>query len=214
MLLLAITVVGAVMISNFVSDGFFSGVDQRPSTTESSSDSIQLTGYDTRDSDTLFNLVSLNNNFNSLLCAKGNDPSCTIIIADDIPSDDGTEFIVLKLRNMNPNSIFLQNIQVNGVLHAWDEGTTGWSFDATQSADAGTKYPRAGFFSIIPAPERPNSEKQFASQEVQGNEEVRIIVKLSENLSDIKMWNSMQIVVNFGGPIPADFIITSGDAKW
>ena len=221
MMLLAITVAGAVIVSSFVSDGFFAGADQN-SSVDSSADSIQLTGYDTRDSDTLINVVSLDNNFNlndPTLCAKGNDAECTIALPDidNIPNDPvnpGTEFIALQLRNMNPNSVFLQNIQVNNVLHAWDDGTASWLFDATLSTDAGTKYPRAGFFSIIPSPDRPNSEKQFASQEVKGNEEVRVIIKLSENLSDIKMWNSMQIVVNFGGNIPANFIVASGDAKW
>ncbi len=214
MLLLAITVAGAVTVSSFVSDGFFSGVDQSPSA-DASADSIQLTGYDTRDSDTLINVVSLDNNFNSVLCAKGNHPACTMsVLADDIPGDAGTEFIALQLRNMNVDSVYLQNIQINNVLHAWDGGTAGILFDATLSADAGTKYPRAGFFSIIPSPDRPNSDKQFASQEVNGNEEVRVIIKLSENLSDIKMWDSVQIVVNFGGNIPANFIVSSGDAKW
>ena len=213
MLLLIITVIGAVMISNFVSDGFFD-VDQNPSGVEASSDSLQLTGYDTRDSSTLINVVSLDNNFNSLLCAKGDDPNCTITIADDIPSDDGTEFIALQFRNMNTDSVYLRNIQVNNVLHDWDQGTGGNSFDAYSSLNAGTNYPRSGFFSIVPTPERPNPDKQFSSQEVQGNEEVRVIVKLSENLSDIKMWDSMLIVVNFGGSVPADFIVSSGDAKW
>ena len=216
LLLLVITVVGAVMISTFVSDGFFSGVNQNPSGVDASSDSIQLTGYDTRDSNTLINVVSLDNflNNNPILCAKGNDVACTVTIADDIPIDDGTEFVALQLRNMNTNSVFLQNIQVNNELHAWDSGTAGILFDATSSLDAGTKYPRAGFFSIIPSPDRPIPEKQFSSQEVRGNEEVRVIIKLSENLSDIKMGSAMQIVVNFGGPQPANFIVVSGDAKW
>jgi flagellin-like protein len=215
MLLLLITVAGAVFLSNFVSDGFFQGIDQTKSGAEISSDSIQLTGFDTRDSNTLINVVSLNNNFNQLLCAKGNDAGCTMsILPDDIPSDDGTEFIALQLRNMNTHSIFLQNIQINNELHSWDAGTAGFTFDATSSLDAGSKYPRAGFFSIIPSPDRPIPDEQYSTQEVQGNEEVRIIIKLSENLSDIKMWNSMQIVVNFGGSQPANFIISSGDAKW
>jgi len=219
MLLLVITVVGAVMISNFLQDGFFQGVNGNPTGVEASSDSLQLTGFDTRDSDTLINVVTLNNKFNSLLCAKGNPPECTNLIADkdNIPTElvnPGTEFIALQLRNMNPNSVFLINIQVNNELHEWDDGTAGWPLDATLSADAGTKYPRAGFFSIIPSPDRPNSEKQFASQEVNGNEEVRVIIKLSENLSDIQMWDSMLIVVNFGGSQPAQFIVSSGDAKW
>ncbi len=53
MLLLVITVVGAVMIANFLQDGFFQGANQNASGVDASSDSIQLTGFDTRDSDTL-----------------------------------------------------------------------------------------------------------------------------------------------------------------
>jgi hypothetical protein len=115
---------------------------------------------------------------------------------------------------MNTGSIFLKNVQVNSELHEWDGGTAGNELKAINNFDAGTMYPRAGFFSIIPSPDRPNSEKQFASQEVQGNEEVRIIIKLSEDVSDIKMWDTMLIVVNFGSSQPAQFIISSGDAKW
>ena len=215
MLLLVITVVGAVMISNFLQDGFFAGVNQNPSGVESRSDSIQLTGFDTRDAKKLINVVDLDNEFNQILCAKGNDAKCTMsVTADDIPIDDGTEFIALQLRNMNTGSVFLRNIQINNELHDWDDGTAGIELKAVNNLDAGTKYPRAGFFSIIPSPDRPNSEKQFASQEIRGNEEVRVIIKLSEDVSDIKMWDSMLIVVNFGGPQPAQFIVSSGDAKW
>jgi len=219
MLLLVITVVGAVMLSNFLQDGFFQGVNQNPSGVEASSDSIQLTGFDTRDSDTLINVANLDNEFDQLLCAQSNTLECINIIAniDNIPTDPanpGTEFIALQLRNMNTGSVFLRNIQINSVLHEWDAGTAGFDLEAVSNLDAGTKYPRAGNFTIIPSPDRPNSEKQFASQEVQGNEEVRVIIKLSKNLSDIKMWDSMLIAVNFGGSQPAQFIISSGDAKW
>lgn len=214
MLLLTITVLGAVMISGFVTEGFFQGVDQNPSGVEASSDSIQLTGYDTRDSNALINVVSLDNNFNQLLCAKGNDVGCPISVANVIPSDDGTEFIALQLRNMNPNSVFLRNIQINNELHEWDIGTASTLFDASPIGVAGTTFPRDGFFSIIPSPDRPNSEIHFSSEEVRGNEEVRVIIKLTENLSDIKMWDSMLIVVNFGASQPAEFIVSSGDAKW
>ncbi len=221
MLLLVITVVGAVMISNLLQDGFFQ-VNQNGSSIGLSSDSLQLTGFDTRDSEKLINIFSLNNDFtessSGMLCAQGNDIiNCPIPVPNNIPTDPanpGTEFIALQLRNMNPNSLFLINIQVNNELHEWDDGTAGTQFDATLNIDAGTKYPKAGYFSIIPSPERPNSEIQFTSQEVQGNEEVRVIIKLSEDLSDIEMWDSMIIVVNFGGSQPAEFILLSGDAKW
>jgi flagellin-like protein len=216
MLLLVITVVGAVMISNFLQDGFFQGVDQNPSGVEASPNSIQLTGFDTRDAEELINVADLDNEFNQILCAKGNDAKCTMSgTASDIPGViGGTEFIALQLRNMNTGSVFLRNIQVNNELHEWEPGTAGNQLKAKNDLDAGTLYPRAGFFSIIPSPDRPNSEIQFASQEVQGNEEVRVIIKLSEDLSDIEMWDSMLIVVNFGGSQPAEFILLSGDAKW
>ncbi len=209
------------MISNLLQDGFFQ-VNQNGSSIGVSSDSLQLTGFDTRDSEKLINVFSLNNDFtessSGMLCAQGNDIiNCPIPVPNNIPTDPanpGTEFIALQLRNMNPNSVFLINIQVNNELHEWDDGTAGTQFDATLNIDAGTKYPKAGYFSIIPSPERPNSEIQFASQEVQGNEEVRVIIKLSEDLSDIEMWDSMLIVVNFGGSQPAEFILLSGDAKW
>ena len=204
------------MISNFLQDGFFSGFNQTPSGVEASSDSIQLTGFDTRDAEKLINVDDLDNEFNQLLCAKGNDAKCTMSgTADDIPGTiGGTEFIALQLRNMNTGSVFLKNIQINNELHDWDDGTAGIKLKASSSLDAGTKYPRAGYFSIIPSPDRPNSDIQFSSQEVQGNEEVRVIIKLDEQLSDINMWDSMVIVVNFGGSQPAQFIVSSGDAKW
>ncbi len=222
MLLLAITVAGAVLVSGFVSDGIFAGAAKN-SSVDSSADSIQLTGYDTRDSDKLINVDDLDNSLNvndPTLCANGNDGECTIALPDidNIPKDlvnPGTEFIALQFRNMNTNSVFLKNIQVNNVLHAWDQDTISKTLDVSTNLGVGTaSYPKAGFFSIIPSPERPNSEIQFATQEVQGNEEVRVIIKLSENFPDIKMGKSMQIIVNFGGNVPADFIISSGDAKW
>jgi len=204
------------MLANFVGDGFFQGVNQNPTDVEVSADSLQLTGFDTRDSDKLINVLSLDNKFDKFLCAKSNTLDCINILADKdkIPKDDGTDFIALKFRNMDTGSIYLRNVQINNILHKWDDGTAGKQFDATLSGFEGDKYPRAGFFSIIPNPERPNSEKQFASQEVRGNEEVRVIIKLSENLSDIKMWDAMLVVVNFGASQPAEFIISSGDAKW
>jgi len=209
------------MISNFLQDGFFQGVNQNASGVDARSDSLQLTGFDTRDAKKLINVPTLDNNFNEpsggMLCAGGNPPECPIPVPNNIPTDTvspGTEFIALKLRNMNVGSVFLINIQINNELHEWDIGTASTLFDATPIGVAGDTYPRAGFFSIIPSPDRPNSEIQFASQEVHGNEEVRVIIKLSENLSDIKMWDSMLIVVNFGGSQPAQFIVSSGDAKW
>ena len=65
MLILAITVAGAVFLSNLMSNEFFA-VDQNP-VAEARIDSIRLTSYDTRDSVELTNVPNLNNTFNQLL---------------------------------------------------------------------------------------------------------------------------------------------------
>lgn len=216
LLILAVTVLGAVFVANFVRDGFFSE-DQNPSTVEQRANSIKLTGYDTRDSDTLIDVVSLDNDFNQMLCTKGDSAQCSVtpFTADNIPSASGTEFIVLKIRNMNVNSVQLQNILINNVGHTWDSGTANNDFDASIAGVAGTTYPIAGTFSIIPTAEKPNPARQTSTNEVLGDEEIRVIVKLSNSITqDISMWDSLLIHVNFGASQPAEFIVLSGDAKW
>jgi FlaG/FlaF family flagellin (archaellin) len=215
LLILAVTVAGAIFVANFVRDGFFSA-DQNPSSIEQRANSIQLTGYDTRDSDTLIDVANLDNDFNQMLCTKGDSVQCSVtpVTANQIPSNDGTEFIVLKIKNMNVNSVFLKNILINSVGHDWDAGTSNFDFDAP-GFGPGNSYPLEGKFSIIPVAEKPNPIKQASTNEVLGDEEVRVIVKLSHSITqDIKMWDSVLIQVNFGAPQPAEFIVVSGDAKW
>ena len=218
LMILAITVAGAVLVANFVRDGFFDA-SQNPSGSDARVDSIRLTGYDTRDSnsDTLIGIPTLLNDFNQMLCTQGDSIECTVTLLtfNNIPSASGTEFIVLKLRNMNVNSIFLKGISINNIKHEWEENTGNVLFDASVTGIPGITYPLAGTFSIIPTAEKQNPEIQKATNEVLGDEEVRVIIKLSHDIpQDIAMWDSMRIVVNFGGPQPAEFNVISGDAKW
>ena len=211
MLILAITVAGAVLLSNLMSKEFFA-VDQHP-VTESRIDSIRLTSYDTRDSVELTNVPNLNNTFNQMLCTKGDSAGCTIGNVDNIPKNGGTEFIVLQIRNMNLNSVFIHNILINNVGHTWDNLAVG-NLVLTNNLGSGGNYPRAGTFSIIPV-ENDAPIKQLASNEIPGDGEVRLVIKLSDDIpQDIGMWSSMRVLVNFGGSQPAEFIILSGDAKW
>ena len=215
LLILAITVLGAIFVANFVRDGFFS-VDQNPSPLDLHASSIQLSGYDTRDSDTLIDVVNLDNDFNEMLCTQGDSVQCSVspATANNLPSASGTEFIVLKIKNMNVNSVHLQNILINGVGHDWDWGTSNNDFDAP-GLGPGISYPLAGKFSIIPVAEKSNPIRQASTNEVLGDEEVRVIVKLSNSITkDIKIWDAVLIQVNFGASQPAEFIILSGDAKW
>jgi FlaG/FlaF family flagellin (archaellin) len=219
MLILSVTVAGAVFLSNLMSNEFFA-VDQHP-VAESRIDSIRLTSYDTRDSVELTNVPNLNNTFNQMLCTKGDSAECTIINVDNLPSDfvnpvstdQGTEFIVLQIRNMNIDSVFIHNILINNVGHTWDEFAVG-DLVLTNNIGSGGNYPRAGTFSIIPVENDPPI-KQLATNEIPGDGEVRLVIKLSDNIpQDIGMWSSLRVLVNFGGSQPTEFIILSGDAKW
>ena len=211
MLILAITVAGAVLLSNLMSKEFFA-VDQHP-VAEARIDSIRLTSYDTRDSVELTNVPNLNNTFNQMLCTSGDSVQCTIVNGDNLPKNGGTEFIVLQIRNMNLDSVFIHNILINNVGHTWDDLAVG-NLVLTNNLGSGGNYPRAGTFSIIPV-ENDLPIKQLATNQIPGDGEVRLVIKLSDDIpQDIGMWSSLRVLVNFGGSQPAEFIILSGDAKW
>ncbi|KKL09671.1 hypothetical protein LCGC14_2563520, partial [marine sediment metagenome] len=135
---------------------------------------------------------------------------------DKIPSQGGTEIIVLHLRNTSINSVFLHNVFINNQGHTWDTVAAGQDLDPTQTGTINGELPRDGKFSIIPITNGTGPMiTQLATNEVVGDVEVRVIVKLSGNIpQDIGMWDSLRILVNYGGTEPAEFIVLSGDAKW
>src|SRR3990172_7517513 len=205
MMILAVTVAGAVFLSNLMSNEFFA-VDQDP-VAEARIDSIRLTSYDTRDSVELTNVPDLNNTFNQMLCTKEVSGECNIIAADNLPINGGTEFIVLQIRNMNIGPVFIHNILINNEGHTWDEQAVG-VLDLTNNLGNGGNYPKAGTFSIIPV-ENDAPIKQLATNEIPGDGEVRLVIKLSGNIpQNIGMWSPLRVLVNFGGSHPPEFIST------
>ncbi len=207
-LIIAVTVAGAVLISNVMQNmalPFSSGAD----TSSVRPESLRLIGYDTRDSTDLSDVTGLDNVFNQLLCT-----TCTVV--DEIPSEGGTEFIVLHLRNTSINSVFLHNVFINNQGHTWDTVAAGDDLIPTHDTPTTGQFPADGKFSILPITNgTANPIKQMATNEVVGDQEVRVLVKLSGNIpQDIGMWESMRIHVNYGGTQPAEFIVLSGDAKW
>ena len=214
MMVLIVTVAGAVLLSNMLSANFFP-VDQTP-TVESRVESIHLTSYDARDSIELTDIPNLNNEFSQLLCTDScttNPHNLPSSVINPNPTDQGTEFIVLQIRNQNIQSVFLKNVLIKNVGHSWDTNTQNQILDLTANSITG-KYPMAGKFSIIPVSNDPPITQQ-ATNEIPAGAEVRLVIKLSEQIQpDIDMWSSLRILVNFGGAEPAEFIILSGDAKW
>lgn len=207
MLVLIVTVAGAVFISNALSDGFFA-LDQNPNNRAASKDSLQLIGYDTRDSFNLKNNILLNNTNDGILCGA----TCSAT-KDNTPENGGTEFLILHLINHDIDSMYLHNIWIRNVGHAWHSQSVSYPLKAENNLQAGDNYPLAGSFSIVPLNNNPAWDIR-TSNEVRSGEEVLVVLKLNETIPDIVMWDALRILVNFGGPQSSEFIVLSGDAKW
>jgi flagellin-like protein len=209
LMILAVTVAGAVFISNAM-QGFMFQSGSGASATEVRPESVSLFGYDARDSTNLSDVTGLDNQFNQFLNTIG------ATAVDEIPSQGGTEFIVLHLRNLSTNSIFLHNVLINNVGHSWDTNAAGKVLDPDFIGVLDGEFPADGKFSIIPMYNGTGPTiTQIGTNEVLGDGEVRVIIKLSGNIpQDIGMWDSLRILVNYGGAQPAEYIVLSGDAKW
>ena len=214
LLVLAITMVGAMWISNMMSTSSLTTVNQTPKDIIMSN-SVLLVGYDTRDGEKLSNIDDFdNNNPDGRLCTVSCAGASSTALPNAIPG--GTEFIVLQLWNKNTAEVPIHNIQVNGVKHTWDLQTRNQLFDGDGIHPA---YPTAGKFSIIPH-SNGGSLIQFGNQTMTGDQEVRLVIKLSPNVKgdftsgDIGLGKPLQILVKIGDEMnPAEFVILSGDIK-
>ncbi len=211
LLVLAITIVGAMSISNLMGNSLLTTVNQVPKDIIMAN-SVLLVGYDTRDSEDLSDIGHLENKFDNMLCTV----SCAGASSTAIPKNGGTDYIVLQLWNKNAVDIPIRNIQVNGVIHTWDLQTRNQLFDGKGSYPS---YPAAGMFSIIHH-SNVGTLTQFGSQTVAGDQEVRLVIKLSSLAEgdlvseDIGLGEPLQILVKIGDIMnPAEFVILSGDTK-
>lgn len=228
MLLLAITVIGALFVASFFQSGNTVGMATTISSIRSPPEFIKLTGFDTRDAGNLSGISTLTN-FLTTVTPSTTKKLCTISCVtnkDRIPasSNGGTEFIVLKIRNASANSVFLNNILIDNVSHILDDSTAGKTLDASGNrlSDCSTKcYPNAGMFSII-SPSNTAPITQATSTEIHGGEEVRLVIKLSEGIdtnpdpvinADIKLNSALHIFINTGSLEPPEFVIGSGSAR-
>ena len=210
LLILAITVVGALFVSDIVKGSSLTSFSQNPKSNAAAS-SVILTAYDTRDAGTLSVISTLNNKFDEELCTD----RCKVF-SDNIPTSaagEGTDFIVIQVRNKNVNHLTIHGIQVNGISHTWDTQTGGNFFDASSDALAGTGYPLAGKFSVIPITnDLPIVQRTSAN--LNGDEEVRLVIKLSSNIQpDIALGEPIRILLNLGSPQPVKYIISTGETK-
>ena len=209
MLLMGITVTGASTLTYFVNDSFISGNLATASSLDTASKSIQLLAYDTRDSTTLMQFANLDNKFeitNSTLCGV----SCTGVgLSNKIPANGGSEFVIIKIKNNSINSVFLENIQLNNVLHKWDTQTSGDTLNTVQNLSSGGNYPHDGTFSILPV----SSTIQSIDNQIQSGKTVNLLVKLGPEDQDILLNKGIRVLLNIGSIHPVEFLIESGNAR-
>lgn len=203
LLVLAITVVGALSISNLMSTSALTTVNQTPKAIIAAN-SVLLTAYDTRDGASLFNIPTFDNfSGDDVLCAATCSPP------DNAPSAGGTDFIVIQLWNKNTNPIHIKSLQVNGYLHIWDTTTRGKTLNVGGTPASGD-FPKAGMFSIVPI----SGMVQQSNQLVEGDQEILLVIKLSSAIpSDLVLGKPLQILVNIGDEQPAKYVILTGDTK-
>jgi len=212
MLLMGVTITGATTLTYFVNDGFISGNLEAASAFDSSKN-IMLLAYDTRDSSSLLTMMDVDNNIDIVTDIEGNPILCGFtcsVTPNDIPANGGTEFIVLQIQNIGIDSVFLEDIAVNNVIHSWDSSTAGVQLDTTAPLVNG-KYPVDGMFSILPI--GSTSIFQNDSIEIQSGQIVNILVKLGPDDSDIKLNKGIHIRLDAGGIHSIDFLLESGDAR-
>ena len=208
MLLMGLTVGGATTLTYFVNDGFISGNLSAASSLDSSSRNVALLAYDTRDSSSLLMLPDVDNEIfiNSFLCGV----TCTTPI-NAIPVNGGTEFIVMQIRNNGIDTIFLEDISINNVVHSWDSSTSGVLLDASANAGATGKYPIDGMFSILPMGSTPIIQNE--NYQIQSGQTVNLLIKLGPDDSDIPLNTAIRVLLDTGGIHPIEFMLVSGDAR-
>ena len=214
MLLMGLTVGGATTLTYFVNDGFVSGNLSAASSLDSSSRNVSLVAYDTRDSLSLLNLADVDNDLKIVNDTKGNPILCGVtcsVSPNSIPENEGTEFIVMQIRNNGIDTIFLEDIAINNVVHSWDSTTSGVQLDASTNDGATGKYPIDGMFSILPVGSTPIIQNE--NYQIQSGQTVNLLIKLGPDDSDILLNTGIRILLDTGGMQPIEFMLVSGDAR-
>ncbi len=212
MLLMGVTISGATTLTYFVNDGFVSGNLEAASAFDSSKNIILL-AYDTRDSSSLLTLIDVDNDIGIVTDIDGNPILCGFtcsVTSNNIPENGGTEFIVLQIQNKGIDSVFLEDIAVNNVLHSWDSSTAGVQLDATAPLVNG-KYPVDGMFSILLMGGTPIIQND--SIQIQSGQTVNLLVKLGSDDSDILLNKGIHVRLDVGGIHSIEFLLESGDAR-
>ncbi len=225
LLLVAITVVGAVILTTFLDESFISG-GLAVSDSDSTVKTIKLIKYDSRDGGNLLGLTGLNNTgvsnpTDQKLCRV----TCTAPSANPTSVSPGTEFLVIQVENRSVNPIYLHDVWLGNVTHSWDLGTSNAPLKMTDpfSSTSGG-YPGDGKFSIFPTncdntivnpcnPTEANHYRQTQDNQIQSGQTVNLLIKLDNVNPDIQLSKTIRAQFNIGANQLSEVLIESGSAQ-
>jgi len=210
LLLVVITVAGAVLLTTFLDESFVSGGMAVSSSTDSTIKTLKLRAYDTRDGENLMGYSNLSNHhdLNDLNSLKLHRFGAT---PNTLPNSGlGSEVLVLQIENRSVNPIFLKNIYLDNISHVWDSSTSGINLEPSGSPGSGD-YPADGTFSILSSD--TNDLTQNEDNQIQNGETVNVLVKLDAINPDIALSKTIRVQLNIGANSLAEFLIESGDAR-
>jgi len=211
LLLVAITVAGAIILTTFLNDSFLQG-GLAVSGSDSTIKTIKLVKYDSRDGGNLLGLAGLNNTSVSFpidykLCRASCIPNTR---PTDVPP--GTEFVVIQIENRSVNPIFLQNVWLGNVTHSWDAGTANVVLFPGGSSISGD-FPIDGQFSIFPVDEPIGTVIQNQDNQIQSGQTVNLLIKLDTSNPNILLSKTIRAQFNIGSNQLSEFLIESGGAQ-
>jgi len=206
LLLVVITVVGAVILTSFIDESFVSGSQTVISGTETTIKTIKLRAFDTRDGIGLMGYDDLDNKIANLKLCRSSCPT-----ANTHPNFDGSEFLVIQIENQGAHTIFLSNVYLDNVDHVWDSDTATKTLDPDSATSSGGKYPSDGKFSVLSSDISDLSQRK--DNQIQSGETVNLLIKLDTTNPDIDLSKTMRVQLNIGASNLAEFLIESGGSQ-
>jgi len=210
LLLVAITVAGAIILTTFLNDSFIQG-GLAASGSDSTLKTIKLVKFDSRDGGNLLGLAGLNNTSpvtnptDQKLCRE----SC---ISNTNPRIGGTELIVIQIENRSVNPIFLHDVWLGNAIHSWDSFTANEILDPSAAPLSGG-IPSDGQFSIFPTNVVMGTTKQNIDNQIQSGQTVNLLIKLDNNNPDLQLSKTIRAQFNIGSNQLSEFLIESGGAQ-
>ncbi len=213
LLLVVITVIGAVILTTFLDESFIAGGLSVTAGTDSSLKTIKLTAFDTRDGILLLGYDGINNDdlfpTDQYLCRDGILSGGCFTTADTDPINGGTGFMVIQIENRGLNPIYLKDVYLDNVGHVWDPSTAGFPINGVANPGTGD-VPSDGMFSIISLNDLTT---QNPDNQITGGQTVNLVVKLDSVNPDIPLSKTIRVQLNIGTNTLQEFLIESGGAQ-